>query len=73
MKKLLDFLKGKKTVIFNTVAGVAAVIWGPEAAKAISDLGLTVDQAWAALAAAYAAANVALRAVTSTPIFKKSK
>ena len=64
-------LKGKRTVLFNVAAAVAGVLYGQDLVDAIQAFGLSSDQAIDALVAAYAAANVLLRAITNTPILRR--
>lgn len=70
---MLKKLKGWRTVIFNVGVAVAGVLWGDEAAKAIGDLGLGLDNAENSLIAAWGLANVALRFITTTPIAAKGE
>jgi len=65
---MLKKFRGYRTVAFNVAIAVAGVLWGDEAVKALAGLGLGLDNAEDALIAAWAALNVALRAVTTTPM-----
>lgn len=69
---LLEKIRGYKTVIFNVAVALAGAIYGQEAVDAVTQLGLTTDQATDALVAVWAAANVALRAITRTPIGQRT-
>lgn len=69
---MLKKLKGYRTIAINVAVAVAGVLWGDEAVKALADLGLGLDNAEDALIAAWAALNVALRAVTTTPVGAKT-
>lgn len=68
---LLAKFKGARTVIFNVAVAVAGVLYGDDAVNAVTALGLTTDQAVDALVGLWAAANVVLRIVTTTPIFRR--
>lgn len=63
--------KGYRTVAFNAVAVVVAAVYGDAAVAALQNFGTTADQAVDILVALWGAANIALRAVTTTPIGKK--
>lgn len=64
--------KGARTVIFNVAVAIVGVLYGDAAVSAVQSFGLSTDQAVDALVGLWAAANVALRAVSNTPIFKRA-
>ena len=69
-------LKGYKTVIFNIIMTVIMVIslWNPSEAQNLPDAGTVsghIDTLDMLLSAVWGIGNVVLRAVTTTPIFKK--
>jgi len=67
----LEKFKGFRTIAFNVATAVAGVLWGDEAVQAIAQIGLGADGAENALISAWAAINVLLRVVTTTPVGKK--
>lgn len=68
---VVDKFKGYKTVAFNVVVAVVAVVGTPELVEAVKSVGVSSDQVIAAVTAAVAAVNVVLRLVTNSPAFKK--
>jgi hypothetical protein len=69
---ILTKLKGYRTVLFNVASAVGGVLWGDEAVEAVANLGLGLDSAEKALLVAWAAVNVLLRLVTTTPVGQKT-
>lgn len=65
-------LKGFKTVLFNVMIANATVLFGPDVVDALNQLSLTTDQAYAVIVALIASVNILIRAVTDSPIFKKT-
>jgi len=72
MKAFLEKLKGFRTIVFNVATAVVGVLWGEEAVTAVANLGLGADNAEDALLSAWAAINVLLRVVTTTPVGQKT-
>ena len=67
-------MKGYKTIIFNTLMTVVAVVkaLNPDTeAPSAEDLQAAVDSVDAAIAAVWGIGNVILRAITNSPIFNK--
>jgi len=68
---MLKTTQGYRTILFNVGVAVATALWGDDVAKTITQLNIDLDVAEKALVALWAAANVALRAVTTTPVLTK--
>jgi len=67
-------MKGFKTVIFNATMGLIAIwkIYFPEQQMPVeAEVQQAVDVFWEIFSAVAVAGNIALRAVTKTPIFRK--
>lgn len=67
-------MKGYKTVIFNAAMAFVAVwkIYFPETdMPAELEIQQAVDTFWQIFSAVMVAGNIGLRAVTTTPIFRK--
>lgn len=67
-------LKGYKTIIFNVIMTVVMILslWNPGSeVPDAATVGNTLDVLDAAIAAIWGLGNGLLRAVTTTPIFKK--
>lgn len=70
----MEKLKGYKTVGFNIVMAIVAVvvILSPETeAPSAEDVQGAIDAVEAAVVAVWSVGNVVLRAITNTSIFKK--
>ncbi len=70
-------LKGFRTILFNAVMGLVAVLnafglFGTDAAPSADQVTAAFDGLDVALAAIWSIGNVILRAITNTPMFKKS-
>lgn len=72
MLQTVQKIKGYKTVLFNVLVANAAVLFGQDVVNALLQLGLTFDDALEIIVAIVAAVNILLRAITDSPIFKKT-
>lgn len=69
-------MKGFKTIAFNAIMAVVAIakVYWPEGAESLPgefEVTQALDVFWEIFAAVSVVGNGALRAVTSTPMFKK--
>lgn len=79
----IAFLKGYRTVIFNTITGVVAVlavlarVFGAEGTEEAADsinsnVSTVLDAILALLAIVIPTLNIWLRTITNSPVFKKT-